>query len=230
MDEPTVQNRRRAAVAVVSAVYPRALAAGRRSGTAAVAEYVSTATRRAIDDLGDEVDPDRTVRDLLDRLVVAAQEESLRARRPGPGGVADTPLPRTYLAACRTRGHRHDVDRVAHAAVTAWSHGYRDGWGEAYGATDRIINAIRHDELAATTALAGTPTLRWLDRLATSAHRIADSDPQNHPNRLAQLAGPDGLATELPIASREQGSTTDPAVESGPENQPGRDQHGHRRG
>ncbi len=185
-----IERRRHATAAVVDAVYPRGSVAGRQAGAEVVADHIAGAARAMAARLDEDTDPGRTVRALLDRLTAATQDEAVGSRRPGPGVTGDTPMPRTYLAALGGGRGGSDLERVATATVVAWRHGYEDGWTEGYWSANRIVNTIRHDELAATTAVAGTPTLAWLDRLAESAREIATDRPRNDPARLARLAGP----------------------------------------
>jgi hypothetical protein len=182
----------RATVAVVGEVYRVGVTAGRHGGAEAVAGHIAAAGTWMAGQLGDGSDPDNVVRELLGRLVAAAHKETLLSSVRAPAGVADTPLPRTYIDAYGDGRDRTDLQRAATATTVAWTHGYQDGWKEAFWSANRIINTIRHDELVATTAIDGTPTLAWLDELAESARRIADRPPDrpgDHPARLARLAG-----------------------------------------
>ena len=179
-----------AVAAVVDEVYPLGFVAGRKAGAEAVAGHVTSAINRVTGQLTDENDPGRTVRGLLDRLTVAAHREALRGSRPESGDSAPVPRPRTYRDAGGDGRDRTGVERAATAASVAWSSGYRQGWREAYWSANRIVNAVTHEEKAATTQIAGRSALVWLDELGESARRIADDDrPADHPARLAQAAG-----------------------------------------
>nr|WP_230416925.1 hypothetical protein [Micromonospora tarapacensis] len=175
--------------AVVDAVFPLGLAAGRRGGVEAVAQRISTAAREASTRLDDDTDPERVVRGLLAQLTTAARNEVRRDYEPGPDDESNRPLLRTYIAASSDNRARTDAQRAAAAANVAWTHGLQDGWGQAYWAANRIVSSIRDSEISATSAVDGIPAFAWLDDVADSARVIADERPGRHPVRLARLAG-----------------------------------------
>jgi hypothetical protein len=199
----------RATVAVVGEVYRLGVTAGRRDGAGAVAAHIAAAGTWAAGQLSDGSDPDNVVRELLSKLVAASHKETMLASTRAPAGTADTPMPRTYAAAYGDGRERTDIERAATAAMVAWTHGYQDGWRETHWSANRIVNSIRHDELVATTAVDGTPTLAWLDDLAESAHRIADRPPDrpaDHPARLARLAASSVPPSEAADTSQNGGA------------------------
>lgn len=183
------QRRAAGTVAVVDAIYPLGFNAGRTASTAAVGAHITTEATQVATAL-DPADPGTaTVRGLLDRLTTAAAEEVQRSTTASTRDRLLTPWPRSFVDAGRECVGHADSERVAHAASVAWNHGFEDGWTDGHWAANRIVNTVRHDERAATTMLAGTPTFVWLDDLAESARDISSDKPPGHPARLARLAG-----------------------------------------
>jgi hypothetical protein len=183
-------DRRREAgtVAVVEEIYPLAFNAGRADSAAAIAAHITATATDAAAALHRNDPGGAVMRELLDRLTDAAANEARRSRDPSTGDRLPTPWPRSFLGAS-SGNTRDDAQRVATAATVAWNHGYEDGWTEGFWAANRIVNTVRHDEHAATTMIAGSPTITWLDTLAESAREISRDKPPGHPARLARLAG-----------------------------------------
>jgi hypothetical protein len=204
------ERRMRAVNAVVEMVYPDGLLAGRRSGAETVADHIATAAAHAMTGLGDSNDPGHVVRGLLARLAGAAQDEAQRSRSPEPEPPAGFPPRRTYLNAYGDGRDRYDAQRAATAARVAWTSGYQDGWSDSYWTANRIVNAIRHDELAATTAVRGIATLTWLGEVAESARQIADDGPSGNPARLARSAGASPPPSAVDVGQAPNGGSATP--------------------
>ena len=223
--EPGVIRRRLAADAVVSAVYPRGLTAGRAAGADAVAKHIIDAVEHASRGLGNDRDPGGVVRGLLGRLVTAAQDEARRSR-PGDSSDAELrPTTRTGLAAYGDYRDATDAQRAVTAARVAWTHGFQDGWAEAHWSANRIVNVVRHDELVGTTSVDATPTLIWLEDVADAALEIANDGPPLQPAHLARGAG----SSVPPVANLAGGheASSDPPTPAPPTST--RDKDSHRR-
>jgi len=175
--------------AVVDLVYPRAFTEGQRAGSAAVSSYIGTAAQRATSVIRENWDPDRALRRFLARVAAIATNEAKRSQQPDATTPAEQPPPRTFLAAFESGPAHSDARRAATAARTAWTHGYRDGWSEAYWSANRIVNAARRDETATQLGAHDTPIQAWLDVLVEQARRIATDGPDQNAARLARSAG-----------------------------------------
>jgi hypothetical protein len=174
--------RRRATMAVIDTVYPLA-AAGERGGTQAVAQHIVASAARAAADLGDSSDPGRAVRDLLGRLSLTAHTEGRFGYDLVPRAAAH-PLTTSYVAVLGDLRDDTEAQRAATAATVAWTHGYRDGWQEAYWSANRIINTVRYQKAAATTVIDGIPGPTWIDDRAESVRQIACERPNGEQARL----------------------------------------------